>query len=77
MIVRNELSIYGDRAVSELTTLRPCAERGGRMGRENPVGENVPEWVSLGQRLASRAQSLGRADFHCGGPGREPENLEN
>ena len=43
MIEGNELSIYGDRAVSELTTLRPCAERGGRMGRENAVGENVRE----------------------------------
>ena len=84
MIEGNELSIYGDRAVSELTTLRSRVCGAGNLGPERGHPENVRERGTLGQRLASRAQPLGRAEgarvtgrFSPGGPGREPENLEN
>ena len=60
--MRNELRIYGDRAVSELTTLRSRVCGAGNLGPERGRPENVRERGRQDQRLASRAQPLGRAE---------------
>jgi len=64
--VRNELRIYGDRAVSELTTLRSRVCGAGNLGPERGRPENVRERGTLGQRFASRAQLLGRPEGASG-----------
>ena len=56
MIEGNELWIYGDRDVSELTTLRRGMCGAGDLGPESGRPENVVERGTLGQRLASRAE---------------------
>jgi len=66
MIEGNELRVYGDRAVSELTTLRHGVCGAGDSGQEHGHPEKVRERGRLGQRLASRAQLLGRAEGASG-----------
>ena len=70
--------------MSELTTLRLCAERGGRMGEVNSVGASVRERVHCGSEVgtsgavAGAEGASGRGQIFTGrAPGREPENLEN
>ena len=62
----NELCLYGGRTCPELTTPRRRARGGRHRGPEHAHAEISRERGRPGQRSASRAQLLGRAEGASG-----------